>query len=314
MTRLARIGDGTFEWRTRDELAVGDVRVADLDASLHALLSLVGSTDADVLRAAAREHLPRTAEELGLLYSLDTLRTTPVGGAGDVVLAATLRARSIAERYPSYGRYLEKYLEPVTARATLSDRSGSPWAELTVDHGHLHAHFRVLGGALTPLVGAPRSIPDTLVMTVDARTKMMLFSVGLRRLVGDVVLTRTRHRAAAVASFRREPNWVLPPLAERLLRSPLRRPFEEEGAWFAVELRDAEGPGGVTVAAREYRLAVQESAIARWLGGLGNTALSEFRQGAEREADIYFGRLWNALRVDVAAQLGAPAPASSSPR
>ena len=57
--------------------------------------------------------------------------------------------------------------------------------------------------------------------------------------------------------------------------------------------------------AREFELTVRESAIVRWFGSLGNAALSDFRQGAEREADRFVGELWSALRADVLALVPA---------
>ena len=74
-----------------------------------------------------------------------------------------------------------------------------------------------------------------------------------------------------------------------------------------------DGDGGATLAIRDYELAVQESAIVRWLGGLGNSALSDFRQGAEREADTFEGELWSAVRADALALIPVDAGAIHPP-
>ena len=52
---------------------------------------------------------------------------------------------------------------------------------------------------------------------------------------------------------------------------------------------------------RDYRLAVRESWIVRWLGSLAGTAMTEFWRGAEEEADRFSGQVLEALRMDVAA-------------
>jgi hypothetical protein len=159
--------------------------------------------------------------------------------------------------------------------------------------------FRVAGGNLAPLDAPPRRIPERFHARIDATAKMFLFRVGVRQLVGDVTLTRAPDEAGFTVRFRREPDWVLPPLVARMLRSPLRRPFQGDGAMLAFGVRD--GDAGPTLAVRDYEVAVQESAIVRWLGGLGNSALSDFRQGAEREADAFEGEFWGAVRADVRA-------------
>ena len=75
--------------------------------------------------------------------------------------------------------------------------------------------------------------------------------------------------------FRREPKWDLPLATERLIRSPLRRPFEGRGSELRLAVRDDLGSQAMSV--RQVRTAVRESAIMRWLGGLGATAFGDFR-------------------------------------
>ena len=64
-----------------------------------------------------------------------------------------------------------------------------------------------------------------------------------------------------------------------------------------------ESPEGPTELVREFRFRVRESWIIRWLGGRGNEARSDFRKGAEIEADRYNQECLYALRDDVAALL-----------
>jgi hypothetical protein len=100
-----------------------------------------------------------------------------------------------------------------------------------------------------------------------------------------------------VARFRREPDWQLPPFVEQMLRTPLHRPFEGGGAVLTYAVRDS--AGAQTLATREIRLAVQESKIMRWIGGLGNSALNDFRDGAEEEFDRFNGETLRALHADL---------------
>ena len=52
---------------------------------------------------------------------------------------------------------------------------------------------------------------------------------------------------------------------------------------------------------RHYRARVAENFVLRWLGGMTSRALSEFRSGAEREADRFYGESLAALREDLIA-------------
>jgi hypothetical protein len=46
---------------------------------------------------------------------------------------------------------------------------------------------------------------------------------------------------------------------------------------------------------------VKESAIMRWLGGLGDTAFGDFEGTSEAEENRFLAELFGALREDVAA-------------
>jgi hypothetical protein len=177
------------------------------------------------------------------------------------------------------------------------DDEGHRWWQAQGDKERLSLTFRVHGGSLAPLDASPRRIPENVHVQVDATTKAWLFKVGLKQLVGDVVLTREAHEKAFVARFRREPDWQLPPFVEKMIRTPLHRPFEAGGAVLTFAVRDS--AGAQTLATREFRLAVQESKIMRWFGGLGNSALKDFRKGAEEEFDRFNGEALGALRADL---------------
>ena len=50
---------------------------------------------------------------------------------------------------------------------------------------------------------------------------------------------------------------------------------------------------------RRVRVPVQESAIVRWLGGLGGSAAGEFAGKSEAEENRFQAEAFNALREDI---------------
>jgi hypothetical protein len=298
--RLRALRQGEYEWTLREELAVGSVGAGPLAEALTQIFPAAGDLRPEEAPAAARASLPRTAAALGRLFRLETLRLEPAeGGAVAVTLEARLEPERLARQFPHYARYLTKYVSPARTRVILLDGTGATWWVAEARDNRFRLQLRVLRGNLAPWQGAPRALPDRLRVVTDVSAKMGLFRVGVRRLEGDVVLVRTPSRKAFIASFTHAPEWDLPFLIEPFLRSSLRRPFEGEGAQlgFGIESNSA----GVTLLTRDYRIAVKESRIVRWLGGLGGDALSEFRRGAEAEANRFVGEALSALRQDVLA-------------
>jgi hypothetical protein len=82
----------------------------------------------------------------------------------------------------------------------------------------------------------------------------------------------------------------------RLLRAPLRRPFAEDGAELEYVVHDS--AGGQTLLARNIHMVVQESAIIRWLGALGATAMGDLSVEAEQEKDRFVGEVFRAVGED----------------
>jgi hypothetical protein len=165
--------------------------------------------------------------------------------------------------------------------------------------------FRVRDGSLVPLEGlADRRLPDELKLHIDFSTRAGLFTIGVRRLVADVTLTREPHEKGYTARYRQQPEWRLPFLVKPFLRSALSYPFEGSGSSSTFALRGAaEGP---TKLVRDYGIRVRESWIVKWMGGLGNSAMTDFRKGAESESDRYSRECLYALRDDVVTLLNEP--------
>jgi hypothetical protein len=212
------------------------------------------------------------------------------------LIPAGLRATA-----PRYAAFLDKYLTPIRTRVVVRDSTGATWWTLEGERNLWTLRLRARGGSLVPLEGdAERRLPERLRVTSDYATRMGRFRVAARGLVAEVVLTRTPEEKGFVAHFRQKPEWDLPFLVESLLGGPLSYPFEGSGSeagWAAIET-----PSG-TRFVRHYRARVGENFVLRWLGGMTNRALGEFRAGAEREADRYHGECLLAVRDDLGALL-----------
>jgi hypothetical protein len=301
ITRLNSLGGDEYQWRVRDELAVGPVSPDELGAALSALLGAADGTNAAVARAAYRNVLPRTTAALGRLFTLDSLALAPAPGGGTLVtLVSTMHPERIAGTFPHYARYLERYSSPASFDLVVYDESGMRWWVAAKDGDRLTLRMKVHDGHVAPLDGPPRRMPDRMRIRANMATRIRVFNIGANDLRGEVRLTRTSAEKGFAVRFRREPEWRLPLLVERMIRTPLRRPFDGDGALYGFSIRRAHGQ---TLLVRDFDVTVQESAILRWFGGLGSTAMSDFREGAEREYDRFNGEVFAALRADAAALL-----------
>jgi hypothetical protein len=297
--RLHRIEDGRYEWRVRQELAVGRLRVDDVAETATALLRSAEDVSAAEARSRAARSFPRATAAFSRLFDLETLELRPEGaGATAVDLGIRLKPERIRTAMPRYAAFLEKHAAPMRWNATLTDASGAAWWTVEFEELRWTIRFRVRDGSLVPLQGrADRRMPSRLRVAFDYSTKAGLFTFGVRGLVADVTLTRLPGEKGYAASFRQEPEWRLPFLVRPLLRSSLRYPFEGTGSSSALALR--EQTDGPTELVREFDTRVRESWIVKWIGGVGNTAMSDFRKGAESESDRYSQECLYALRDDV---------------
>jgi hypothetical protein len=297
--RLHRIEDGRYGWLMRQELAVGSLRPDDVAEALTALFRSIEGVSAAEARARAAKAFPRSAAAFSRLYHLETLDLTPgEGGATSVRLGIRLKPDRIRETAPRYAAFLEKIAAPMRASAMVSDTSGTPWWGLEMGELLWTFRFRVRDGSLVPLAGsAERRLPERLRLHIDFSTKAGLFTIGVRRLVAEVTLTRTPHEKGYTASYRQQPEWRLPFFVKPFLRGSLRYPFEGPGSSSTFALRDSSD--GPTRLVRDYGIRVRESWIVKWMGGLGGSAMTDFRKGAESESDRYSRECLYALRDDV---------------
>ncbi|HEX6807432.1 MAG TPA: hypothetical protein VF118_05555 [Gemmatimonadaceae bacterium] len=305
--RLTHINNDDYAWNVRDELAVGPITGNQLGDALTALLAAAGhGGDTAAARTALHHDLPRTTAALGRAVSLDTLRfSANADGGANVHLAGTIHADRLTNTFPRLAHYLSHYVSPTGGEILVFDDANRAWWDAAKRGDTWSLDLRVANGNLAPLRGPPDRMPDRLRVRIDASTRTFIFHVGLANLLGDVTVTRAPNEHAFTATFRTEPDWQLPPLVETMLNAPLERPFQGSGASLTFDIRDGEGQDAPSIIFREYDLAVRESRIMRWLGGLGDAAVEDFRTGAEAEFDRFAGETLSALRADVA-QLAQP--------
>jgi hypothetical protein len=199
--------------------------------------------------------------------------------------------------YPLFAAYLDKYLGPAKYHFALTDRGGAPLFDVVGRERAMTVRYRLQQGKLTSLNGPPKPWPDSLLLTADVLLKVKIFTVGFHGLLTDFVITNTGRDRGWTIIAQHEPKWDLPFVTERLIRSPLRRPFEGPGALFRLAVRDS--AGAQTVMARRARLDVQESAIMRFIGSLASHALGDLDTKVEVEEDRFIRDIFSALQADL---------------
>ena len=300
--RLQRRGESEYDWDTHVDHAIGSVNAREIAAALTAFVSAPQHAAGATAHAENQALFPQTSRVLGELFSLDSLRAVPIGdGSSAVLVRFRMDPDRIAKTRPNFSKYLDKYVSPARYRVRLQDGSGATWLDASGSDNVFSVSYRVRDGQLLALSGAPRVIPDTLQINVDLSAKFMIFRVGVSRLIGDFAFVRSHQERGWAMHFRHEPDWHFPLAVNHLISTSLRHPFEGEGITVRISVRDR--PGSQTLLSREAAVSVQESAIVRWLGGLGNSAMSDFAGRAEAEENRYVFDVLSALRADFVAAL-----------
>jgi hypothetical protein len=299
---VRRVGPRQFDWLATVDFGLGTLRAAHVDPLFAALLR-GAERPTSAVRVGIADAFPRGARVAAQLFALDTLVTRPVGDAWEVRLVARVdRTRLAAAGYPALARYVQDYVEPTRFRAVVRDIAGHRWLECTLRDGRLALRWRSRDGRFVPFEGAGHAWPDTTRVTLDFSTEISFFRVGYRGMVADLYNVRAAGERGWELAYRRVPaEWDFPLATDRLLTTPLRRPFSGDGT--RMRLVVADSGRSVSVFARRVEIPVEESAITRFLARLGGTAFSDFAGPAESEESRWNAALWTAIRDDLLAQL-----------
>ena len=295
---LRRLSDDEYRWDTDVPFAVGKVTAPEIGAMFAAIMaSAEGRTEADV-REDYRQLMPRASRVAGQLFRVDSIRTMHPGDRSTSALfAISITPEGIEQRYPALAKYLRRYVHTARVRFSLVDSAGLSYFDMGLERGRLTVRVRTAGGRMLALSGPPRVMPDTLTLEADVRVRVSRFTIGVERYRGAFHFISTEHERAWEIVSREEPDWVLPLFTETLLRAPLRRPFQGEGAKFRIGVRDSAGAQSVLY--RALRLEVQESAILRFIARLGAIAMSDYAGDVEREEMAWLHDLMTAMVADV---------------
>lgn len=300
---LSKLSSNEYRWDTTVDFAIGSVRPSDVAAVLTRLIaSAEGKTEGEA-RADLAAAAPRTSAAMGTAFALESLVPHRLSdGTTAVTLAIAVRSDLLRRRYPAFGDYVRRYVDPARYRILATDRAGIPYFEASAVDRLLRIRLRTLRGEIVPLAGPARAMPDTLELLVDFKTKVRHFGVGFHDLHVELVhLRKGETDNGWVVTAHREPEWDFPLAVAPLIRAPLRRPFTGEGSLFRIGVR---GDGTEqSVIFRQIRLFVQESAILRFLNSLSGTAFSEFEDRADREENAWLREVFGAMREDARAAI-----------
>ncbi len=302
IVRLRRLTSSEYEWFTNVDVALGRIGAKYIADVLAATLKAGEGRSPAAIRADYTTSFPRTTAALGRLFTIDTLRATPDGdGATTFDIAIRLTPEILKATMPHYAAYIDKYISKGKYRITLVDKTGARWFDAQASDYYMRFRVRSKGGHLAPLDGAVRPMPEALTIHVDLAMKILVFTVGWTDMVGELNIINTPHERGWAMRFNKEPEWRLPPTVGYLLKSPLRRPFQDPGIPVRISIRDY--PGSQTLLNRRGTLVVQESGILKFLNRLSGTAVGDFLGPSEREANRFNADAFRALRADLGAIL-----------
>ncbi len=302
IVRLRKLSPSEYEWYTNVDVALGRIAAKNIADVLAAVLDAGEGRSPATIRADYTANFPRTTAALGRLFTIDTLRATLDGeGATNYELAIKLTPEILKATMPHYAAYIDKYISKGQYRITLTDKTGARWFDASAANYYMRFKVRSKGGHFAPLEGAVRPMPEALTIHIDLAMKILVFTVGWRDMTGEFNVINTPHERGWAMRFAKEPEWRLPLAVGRLLKSPLRRPFQGQGIPVRISIRD--NPGSQTLLNRRGSLVVQESGILRFLNRLSGTAVGDFLGPSEREANRFNADAFRALRADIASIL-----------
>jgi hypothetical protein len=297
---LTRVADGAYAWDTDVPYAVGTTSARQIGRFVGALFASAEGRNEERIRGDYRVVAPRTTAVLGQLFTVDSIRTIHHSDRStSATFAVTMNPAGVEGRYPNFAQYMRRYVETGRMKWALTDRSGATYFDASAINGRLTLKVRTLNGELIAATGPARAMPDSLVLKGEVAMKVRRFTVGFHDYNADFTIIRTDHERAFNIVSRDEPEWTLPLITEHLIRTPLRRPFQGNGAQFRIGVRDT--AGAQTILGRRMHLEVQESLILRFIGRLGAIAASDYRGKVEREEMAWLREVFEALVADAGA-------------
>jgi hypothetical protein len=300
LVALEQLGGGTYRWDTKVDMALGTVTAEEFGMLFTALFRAAeGRTEREV-RDDYRSSFPRSTAVFGRGFSIDSLRVTPgAAGTTSVTMTVAFHPELMRAAYPGLADYIDKYLGPAKYHFALADKSGVALFDAVGRDRAVTVRYRVQQGKLTSLFGPPRPWADTLQLTSDVSLKVKMFTVGFHNMLMDFVITNSGHDRGWAFIGQHEPNWDLPLITERLIKSPLRRPFEGQGTLFRLSVRDS--VGAQTLFTRRTRLDLQENSVMRFLGSLGSRAVGDLDGKVEIDEHKFWHDGFTAMEADLRA-------------
>lgn len=295
LTKLS--DDDEYSWDTDVPYAVGSVTAREIGAFFGAMLSAAEGRDEARVRADIASTLPSASPILGQLFTIDSIRTQHLPDRSTVAsFAIRMHPQGVEQRYPHFARYMRSYAMTARMRFSLTDKDSVSYVDCVARDGRLTFTLRTLGGAIVPLGGPAKPMPDTLTLNGELTMKVRRFSVGFHDYHAEFAQIRTSHERAWHIVSRKEPQWTLPLITEHLIRTPLRRPFQGSGASFRIGFRDS--TGAQTILNRRLHLEVKESTILRFINRLAGATLGDWVGKAEQEQMKWLEEVFDAIVED----------------
>jgi hypothetical protein len=301
--RLTRLSESEFEWWTNVDMAFGRATAGQLGKVVSVWMGGAEGLSGSSIRSAYRTVMPRTTTALGRLFTMDSIRTAmDTAGATTVWLTFTAHPKRLESHgFPDFAKFIDKHIVSITHRIVATDRTGARWLEATGKEGRYTFRFRSYHGRFVPLDGSLRKVPDTLRVEMNI-AKEGFFTVGFSKLQSELVIENTENERSWSMHFRKEPEWRLPPVVKHLIRTPLRRPFQDKGVTFYIGFKSSPSMSQ-TLLVRQANGVVQESAILRFLGRFSAGIMGDFIGKSEEEENRFNAELFAAMKADMQAQV-----------
>lgn len=301
--RLRKLGDDEYEWLATSDFGIGRTTPLAFAGIPVAWIAAGERADTAAIRADLHTAFARSAAQWGKLFSFESITTSrDATGAWTVRSVMSLHADRAGGAYPALAKWLTDYVSPLRMRLRLRD-STRTWFDAIVRNDTLYVTTRSRDGRVLPIEGGDAFLPDTVTLESDFSARFLFLRVGWRGMRTEFVTVRRPNARGWSLRFAKEPDWQLPPLAERMLRTPLQCPFLGAGSVFrVVALSDSAAPQ--TVLARRIQARVCESTIYRFLSRLIGGGISEYVDGADVDFNAWFAASFAALRDDARAILG----------